>query len=136
MHSMNELRNKTVNVLKSLDAYYQDLGGNENHAIAQEIQTRIDNIPRKCLADLLEIVEKYREQLLSLKIIHSKIEYEREILLLDRLISILRMNNLLEMLKKYGDDEDEDGLEATDEDEDGLEATLEKYAKDDDVYVQ
>ena len=44
MHSMNELRNKTVNVLKSLDAYYQGLGGNENDAIAQEIQTRIHNI--------------------------------------------------------------------------------------------
>ena len=36
------------------------------------------------------------------------------------------MKHLLEMLEKYGDDEDEDGLEAT----------LEEYAEDDDVYVK
>ncbi len=87
----------------------------------------------------------------------SRMRYDRIRLLLDRLISVLRMRHLLEMLSGCVDDSNEfgrkfnleqleddhqnnhSGVTYEDEDgQDGLEATLEtleEYAEDDDVYV-
>jgi hypothetical protein len=151
---MTGLREKTIKVLESLDVYYQDLGADKYDAIAEEIQIQCRNLPSsQDPVDFLKIVEYYRKQLNLLDIIPSRREYDRIRLLLDRLISVIRMKYLLEMLEECVDDDDysrkfnleqleydheKNHSEVTYEDEDGLEATLEtleEYAKDDDVYV-
>jgi hypothetical protein len=124
---MDELRKKIINVLKSLVRYYRNLG-DDYDAISEEIEKLLKTLPHyKDPVNFLESVENYRKQLNSLEIIPSKLEYERIRLLLDRLISIIRMKHLLKMLKDYADDENED--------EDDPVATLRKYTLDDDVYV-
>ncbi len=124
---MDELRKKIINVLKSLVRYYRNLG-DDYDAISEEIEELLKTLPHyKDPVNFLKIVENYRKQLNSLEIIPSKLEYERIRLLLDRLISIIRMKHLLKMLKDYADDQNED--------EDDPVATLRKYTLDDDVYV-
>jgi hypothetical protein len=153
---MAKLREKIINVLKSLEKYYRNLGDAYN-TVSQEIQNQYNNLPSVSIFELLKIVNKYRNDLNSLDIQKfSRMRYERIRLLLDRIISVLRMHHLLEMLKEYGHDEVDnthhslEGLEKhgfdedddqekfhydTDEDEDDPVATLENYTKDDDVYV-
>ncbi len=164
IHGMNELREKTIKVLESLEKYYRMLGAyntplqNAYNTVAQKIQDQYNNLPHESIFQLLEIVNEYREDLNSIDIEKfSRFRYDRIRLLLDRLISVLRMRHLLEMLEGYVDDSNEfgrrinleqleddyqnnhSGVTYEDEDgQDGLEEileTLDEYAKDDDVYV-
>lgn len=158
---MNELREKTIKVLKSLEKYYRNLSAyntpsqNAYNDVAQKIQDQYNNLPHESIFQLLKIVNKYREDLNLLDIEKfSRMRYDRIRLLLDRLISVLRMRHLLEMLEGHVHDSNEfghrinleqleddyqnnhSGVTYEDEDgQDGLEETLEEYAKDDDVYV-
>lgn len=134
------LRDKTIDVLKNLEIYYRNLG-DEYKSRVGEIQEELEKLPTS--EDLfLTIVEKYREQLNTLDEIPSTRKNERIKLVLDRLISILRIKHLLKILENYTVEKDAYyDLEtmqkdtATDEDEDDPVTTLEEYAKDDDVYV-
>ncbi len=135
------LRDKTIDVLKNLERYYRNLG-DEYKSRVEEIQEQSEKLPTS--EDLfLAIVTKYRKQLDTLDQIPSKVKNERIKLVLDRLISILRMKHLLKILADYTvekkwvkvdfgtmqENTDED------EDEDDPETILEEYAEDDDVYV-
>ncbi len=164
IHGMNELREKTIKVLESLEKYYRNLGAyntpsqNAYNTVAQKIQVQYKKLSHESIFQLLEIVNKYRKDLDSLDIQKfSRMRYDRIRLLLDKLISVLRMRHLLEMLEGYVDDPNDfsrkfnleqleydhqnnhSGVTYEAEDgQDGLEAiveTLEEYAEDDDVYV-
>jgi len=145
IHTMTGLREKTIHVLKNLEMYYLNLG-DEYETRAEKIQEQLKNLPFSEDLDLfLTIVEKYREELNTLDEIPSTRKNERIKLVLDRLISILRIKHLLKLLGNYTyeknayyDLETMQKATATDEDEDEDDpvTTLEEYAEDDDVYVQ
>jgi hypothetical protein len=141
---MTGLREKTIHVLKNLEMYYLNLG-DEYETRVENIQEQLKNLPFSEDLDLfLTIVEKCRKELKTLDEIPSIRKNERIKLVLDRLISILRIKHLLKLLgnytyekKEYYDLQTMQKATATDEDEDEDDpvTTLEEYAQDDDVYV-